>query len=244
MMMRHIARGLFLSAALAYCIGCDLPGRPRGGPEVPRPDEVKGFDQLYAQNCAGCHGANGEQGAATDLANPEYEAWIDDASLRSAIAQGEPGSLMPAFALAHGGTLTEAQIDVLARGLRSRWGKAGAFGGASPPPYRASGPGVEGDGAAVYQSACARCHGATAQQPGTAGSILDPSFLALVNAQSLRTAIVAGRPDIGQPDWRNDIPGRALTDAEVTNVTAWLLRQSPTFSANKSAGASSAGGHP
>ena len=40
-------------------------------------------------------------------------------------------------------------------------------------------------GKAVYAMACARCHGASAQQPGKAGSILDGSFLALINEQTI-----------------------------------------------------------
>ena len=237
-MLRRILAGLLLSVAAPWIVGCDLPGRPQAGPEVPRPDEVHSFDALYRQNCAGCHGADGQQGSATNLANPIYEAWIDDDSLRRAIAEGEKGSLMPAFALNRGGTLTASQIDVLVRGLRTKWAKPNAFGSTTPPPYRAQAPGVASQGAAVYQSACARCHGATPQQPGAAGSILDPSFLSLVTAQGLRTTIVAGRPDIGHPDWRNDIPGHALTDAEVTDVTAWLLSQSSDHPAtgSKSAG--------
>ena len=67
----------------------------------------------------------------------------------------------------------------------------------------------------------------TAQHPGSAGSILDGSFLALINEQTVRTTIVAGRPDIGEPDWRNHIPGRAMTDDEITNVSAWLIAQRP-----------------
>ena len=39
--------------------------------------------------------------------------------------------------------------------------------------------------------------------------------------------MVAGRPDRGQPDWRNDIPGHPLTEAQVTDVTAWMLAQRP-----------------
>ena len=46
-----------------------------------------------------------------------------------------------------------------------------------------------------------------AQDRGSAGSILDGSFLALINEQTVRTTIIAGRPDIGDPDWRNHIPG-------------------------------------
>ena len=75
----------------------------------------------------------------------------------------------------------------------------------------------------VYAIACARCHGPSAQQPGKAGSILDGSFLALINEQTVRTTVIAGRPDIGEPDWRGHIPGRAMTDDEITDVSAWLM---------------------
>ena len=67
----------------------------------------------------------------------------------------------------------------------------------------------------------------SAQEPGKAGSILDGSFLALINEQTLRTTVIAGRPDIGEPDWRGHIPGRAMTDDEVTDVCAWLMAQRP-----------------
>lgn len=215
-----------LAASLA---GCDLPGRPKAGPEVPRPEAVMSFDKLYGENCAGCHGANGQDGAATDLANPEYQALIDDASLRDVIANGEKGSLMPGFSKESGGMLTEAQIDALVHGIRARWRKADALGGATLPPYKAARPGDASKGAEVYAVACASCHGATAQQPGKAGSILDGSFLALINAQTVRSTIIAGRPDIGEPDWRGHIAGRAMTDDEITDVTAWLLAQRPAL---------------
>ena len=185
------------------------------------------FEPLYRQNCAGCHGVAGQNGSATNLSNPEYQGWIDDASLRAVIANGEKGSLMPAFAMSKGGTLTDAQVDVLVKGMRQKWSRSDAFNGATPPPYHPSTDGLSSAGQAVYSQACARCHGATVEQPGTAGSILASSFLALMNAQTLRTTIVAGRPDIGQPDWRHDIEGRELTDAEVTNVTSYLLAQTP-----------------
>ena len=205
--------------------GCNLPGKPKAGPEVPRPEEVLSFDKLYGANCAGCHGADGQNGAATNLANPEYQALIDDASLREVIARGEKGTLMPAFAQENGGMLTNRQIDALVQGIRGDWRKQDAFGGETPPPYKAAHAGDPAKGQTVYAIACARCHGVSAQQTGKAGSILDGSFLALINEQKLRTTVIAGRPDIGEPDWRRHIPGRAMTDDEVTNVIAWLILQ-------------------
>jgi cytochrome c oxidase cbb3-type subunit 3 len=214
--------GALVLVALA---GCNLPGRPKAGPEVPRPEEVLAFETLYRANCAGCHGENGQNGAATNLANPEYQALIDDASLREVIAKGERDTLMPAFAQENGGMLTDGQIDALVQGIRGSWRKENAFGGETPPPYKAAYAGDAAKGQAVYAIACARCHGVSAQQPGKAGSILDGSFLALINEQTLRTTVIAGRPDIGEPDWLGHIPGRAMTDDEVTNVIAWLMSQ-------------------
>jgi cytochrome c oxidase cbb3-type subunit 3/ubiquinol-cytochrome c reductase cytochrome c subunit len=189
---------------------------------------VKSFDTLYGENCAGCHGKNGDNGAATNLANPQYQALIDDASLRDVIANGEKASLMPGFSLKSGGPLTDAQIDAIVQGMRSRWKKDNALAGQNPPPYKAAHPGDTSKGQAVYTAACARCHGESAQHPGSAGNILDGSFLALINEQTVRTTVIAGRPDIGEPDWRNHIPGRAMTDDEITDVSAWLIAQRPS----------------
>ena len=207
--------------------GCNLPGKPKPGPEVPRPETVMSFENLYGDNCAGCHGAKGENGSATNLANPEYQALVDDATLRDLIAKGEKGTLMPGFAIESGGVLTDQQIDALVQGMRARWRKGDVFGGETPPPYKATRAGDVAKGQTVYMQACARCHGDSRQHPGKAGTILDGSFLTLINDQTIRTTIIAGRPDIGEPDWRGHIQGRAMTDDEVTNVTAWVMAQKP-----------------
>jgi cytochrome c oxidase cbb3-type subunit 3/ubiquinol-cytochrome c reductase cytochrome c subunit len=212
---------------LLLLAGCHLPGRPKPGEEVPRPEAVMSFDKLYGQNCAGCHGVDGQNGQAMNLANPIYEALVDDATLRDVIANGEKGTLMPGFEQSAGGSLTDTQVNAIVSGMRARWSKANVLEGQNAPPYKAAQIGNVADGKRVYGMACARCHGATAQQPGAAGSILDGSFLALVNAQTIRTTVIAGRPDIGQPDWRGDVPGHPLTDSDISDVTAWLLSQRP-----------------
>ena len=75
-----------LAALLAVPVtGCrHLSGYPP--PAVKPPQDVLNFNTLYSANCAACHGKNGQDGPATDLANPEYEALVDDASLRKAIS--------------------------------------------------------------------------------------------------------------------------------------------------------------
>lgn len=211
-------------SALAGCVlllaimGCShLPGAPKPGVEVPRPDAIMNFADLYHQNCAGCHGNYGMNGAAFDLANSTYLNWIDDATLRKIIADGETDVQMPAFGRSAGGFLTDAQIDALIHGMRTEWPAADEKPqGQTPPPYTTALKGDVARGEQVYQSACARCHRESTQ------SITSPTYLSLVNDQTLRTLIIAGRPDIGQPDWEADIPGHPLTDQQVTDVVAWL----------------------
>jgi cytochrome c oxidase cbb3-type subunit III len=226
------ARLLRSSLMLLSCfavLGCQqLPGRPKPGPEVPRPDSVTDFATLYRQNCSACHGAQGMNGPSYPLANPEYQALVDEQLLHHVVANGEPGTLMPAFAISAGGSLTDQQVDALVQGMRATWYKSGTLAGANPPPYHAAATPDTSHGAQVYATYCASCHG-VAGQPGKskAGSITEPAFLSLMSDQVLRTVIIAGRPDIGQPDWRNALPGHPMSDQQVTDVVGWLSSQRP-----------------
>src|SRR5665213_34458 len=218
---------LFCALSLV-CIGCtDAPGYPARGPEVPRPDQVMEFAALYKQNCAGCHGDKGKNGAAISLDNPVYLAVAGETNVRQVTAKGVAGTLMPAFAKSAGGTLTDQQIDSLVRGILA-WSRPDVLGG-SPPSYAASAKGDPTQGLKAFAEFCAHCHGADGKGAKDApGSIVDPSYLALVSDQSLRSTIIAGRPDQGMPDWRSDISGsgsRATTDQEITGVVAWLAAQ-------------------
>jgi cytochrome c oxidase cbb3-type subunit 3 len=225
MMRRQTAR--LMLVGLVALTGCHAPGRPQPDDVVPRPEAVMSFDKLYAQNCAGCHGVDGQNGAATNLANPVYQALVDDATLRDVIANGEKDTLMPAFGVNAGGSLTDAQINAIVSGMRARWSKGDVLAGQNAPPYKASEGGNAEDGKRVYAMACAKCHGVVGQKAGSGGSILDGSFLALVNPQMIRTTVIAGRPDLGHPDWRGYVQGHPLTDSDVSDVTAWLMSQRP-----------------
>jgi cytochrome c oxidase cbb3-type subunit III len=236
-----MARLLLTLVSCVAVVGCgQLPGRPKPGPEVPRPDSIVDFATLYSQNCSACHGAQGMNGPSYPLANPTYQAMVDEQVLHQTVANGLPGTLMPAFAISAGGSLTDQQVDALVHGMRTAWYKPGTPDGAPPPPYKASMTVNSAHGQQVYMSSCASCHGQGAGAPNTgiegkAGSILDPAFLSLVSDQTLRTVVIAGRPDIGQPDWRNVQPGHPMSDQDVTDVVGWLSSQRAAQQA-KSAG--------
>ena len=122
--------------ALGLVLGCDrVPGKPT---EAQRPllaSQVSNFDELYGHSCAGCHGGDGQLGAARPLRDPLYLALLRPDTLRQIIAQGVPGTTMPAFSERSGGGLTDKQIDILIDGMQTRWGRPQAFTSVTLPPY-------------------------------------------------------------------------------------------------------------
>jgi len=216
--MRFSAQ-LILACLAALGTGCEhAPGYPPA--PVARPSQISDFATLYGQNCSACHGANGQNGPAIDLANPEYQALVDDATLRKWISGGMPGTEMPAFAQSEGGMLTDAQVGALIAGMRERWSHPSVFAAATPPPYAQTGKGDARSGEQTYQERCSSCHAASHQQ------ITSPDYLVLVGDQALRSIIIAGRPDIGQPDWGHlGSGGKAappLSPQDVDNIVAYL----------------------
>ena len=188
-------------------------GEPDDAAELMRPQEVLSFDRLYNQNCSACHGVDGSGGPALDLANPTYQVLIDDQSLERSITAGIPGTQMPAFGESSGGFLTPAQVHALATGMRQRWSAAGADH--NMPSYLAASTGVVDRGEQVYQHRCLSCH------QGRKQTISDPAYLALMNDQSLRTIVIAGRPDLGHPDWKHGASG-PLMEQDVSDIVAYL----------------------
>lgn len=230
----HLSRlrsAFILSAICLAALGCDrIPGRPGPDPEVVRPEQVLDFPTLYKQNCAACHGVTGKDGAALPLDNPVYLAISGEDNIHRIIANGVNGKLMPGFSKSVGGYLTDQQISVLARGIMETWGKPNVLDGQNPPPYAATQQGDLARGQQAFATSCARCHGANGEgsQNGKykQGSIVDPSYLALISDQGLRSIVLVGLPDRHMPDWRGeataDHPAQPLTDQQITDIVAWL----------------------
>jgi len=163
------------------------------------------------------------------LADPEYLAIIDEAAMRRVIANGVPGTPMSAFAQSAGGMLTDQQVDVITQQIRSRWSRPGILEGANPPSYAAKSRGDIRAGEAVYTTYCESCHGRAGQGTPKGSAITDGSFLALISDQGLRTTVIVGRPELRAPDWRGNVPGKPMSDQEVTDVVAWLASRRAQF---------------
>jgi cytochrome c oxidase cbb3-type subunit III len=188
---------------------------------APNANQNEEFRTLFADNCAACHGEEGKGAAAIALNDAVYLAIADDAVIRNAIINGGAGTASPAFGQAAGGLLKDEQIAVLVKGIRA-WARPEASNGVQLPHYAAERTGDAARGGKDYQIFCVSCHGADGTGTKLAGSIVDPSFLALASNQDLRTIVIVGRPELGAPDWRNDVPGQPMSDEQITDVVAWL----------------------
>jgi mono/diheme cytochrome c family protein len=235
--LRYLVASALATALLS---ACGAPhGRPGNGSEPASPSEVMDFATLYSENCAGCHGTQGKGGAASALADPVYLAVIDDKTMRTVIATGVKQTSMPAFGANAGGLLTDKQIDVIANGIRSQWCKEGVLDGANPPSYTARTAGDVQRGETAYRTYCESCHGEDGKGGPKASAITNDSFLALISDQGLRTTVIAGRRELGAPDWRGNVPGKPMSDQEVTDVVGWLASHrvknpgQPYFTSNK-----------
>jgi len=214
--------------AMFAVTSCDAPGRQAVETAAIRPADIVDFHLLYSRNCSGCHGANGQGALTVGIGRPVYLAIADDATIHETIERGRPGTPMPAFAQKAGGMLTDNQIDILVHGIRS-WSSPAAFANAKPPAYAAPDPGDAERGHHLFTASCASCHGPEGRG---ARAIAEPSYLALVSDQHLRTVIIVGMPNLGMPDWRSH--SKPLTNADVGDLVAWLGAQREPLSAQVS----------
>jgi mono/diheme cytochrome c family protein len=189
-------------------------GEPDPAKKWKPPEDVIDFTTLYSQNCIACHGAGKTAAAAIAMDNQTYLNLIPAAVLRNAITNGVKGTRMPGFGEAEGGGLTEKQIDILVNGILA-WKKPLDTTTGALPAYSAP-LGNPVNGQVLFSQSFEK------DRP-PAETYLNPAFLGLVSDQYLRTLVIVGIPELGYPDYRGFIPGRALTDQEVSDVTAWLV---------------------
>ena len=233
----------WLVAVAAVAGGCNLPGVPNKADRPVPANKVVDFNVLYAARCAGCHGDDGKLGPAPPLNDAIFLAIVPDEELLRVVREGRNVSPahktpMPGFDHKSGGPLTDAQVNVLAEGIKKRWQDSTTIPTqlSSLPTYfadKAADAGNKEEGTRVFARACAGCHGDDGKghkdgKPLRSGAVNDPAFLALISDQELRRIIISGRPDLGMPSYA-DKTGRpdgfrALTSAEIDHLAA-LLRQ-------------------
>jgi mono/diheme cytochrome c family protein/rhodanese-related sulfurtransferase len=192
-------------------------GRPvdAGDPRVARGGE------LYAKYCALCHGPNGEGYAADNapsLISDTFLASANDGFLYGSIDRGRPGTPMAAYGQRLGGPLTEHQIRELIAWIRRN--------GPTPKPLAATHS--HGDvkrGLAVWNQACAECHG-TPTERKTAPHLSNPVFLSLASDAFIRHAILEGRTNTKMVPFKGVLDDAAIDDV-IALIRSWAPAKEP-----------------
>lgn len=176
---------------------------------------------VYAANCAGCHGAEGEGTAiAPALNDATLRQEKTDAELQRIITSGVPGTLMAGWNQA----LTEPDLTNLVALIRY-WDEipAGLIPQPELPPIASTEAEVIAAGEKLYTIACSNCHGSDGQGTRMAPALNTQSFLAETNDQAIKAIISQGVPDTRMPAW-----GGRLTDEQLNSLVSFIRAWEPT----------------
>ncbi|GAB4479119.1 MAG: hypothetical protein Kow0088_19670 [Anaerolineales bacterium] len=196
--------------------------------QTPPDDQVEIGRALYGENCAVCHGLDGQGRVGAQLAK-DWPSLRPDRVIASVIANGIPGSAMPAWSQANGGPLQDDQIEAIVAYILT-W-ESGAprllppTPTTVPRPPLTPPPDVQGDpnrGATLYDQNCAVCHGANLE--GRIGATLAKNWPSIRPDQSIRSVIAKGIKGSAMPAW-SQANGGPLSETEIDDLVAFLLTQ-------------------
>lgn len=197
------------------------------------PEQIELGERLYAENCAVCHGDDGQGRVGATLAK-DWPSIRPDLLVKATIENGIPGSPMPAWSLASGGPLAQEEIDAIVAYILT-WQTGGPVSSpptptAFPRPAMTALPNVEGDpnnGAVLYDKNCAVCHGPEGK--GRVGANLSKDWSAIRPDLSIKSTISNGIPGSVMPAW-SQANGGPLAENEINDLVAFLLALSETGS--------------
>jgi mono/diheme cytochrome c family protein len=181
---------------------------------------------LYNQNCAICHGVDGQGRVGATLAQ-DWPSIRPALTIASTIANGIGGSAMPAWSQAKGGPLSDEEIAAIVTYILS-WQTSGvpnmtpAPTATAVPPITPV-PGVEGDpnaGAVLFAQNCAACHGDKGQ--GRIGATLAQDWPGVRPDLAVKGTISNGVDGSAMPAW-SQANGGPLSEAEINNLVAFIM---------------------
>ena len=210
---RYVIVGLLLTLAIGVAFQAYLLGEPARIARVEAADRqlaVETGGAIYQEDCAACHGEQGQGQVGPALNSKELLQTTADEVLSGLIRTGVPGTVMPAWGQAFGGPLTDEQVSQVVASIR-------AWEPAAPEIVPVS---VEPDpvrGATIFAETCFICHGENGAGTERAPRLNDPATLRDFDDTWYRNTISHGRPAQGMPTW-----GTVLSPAQIDDVVALI----------------------
>lgn len=166
--------------------------------------------EIFNEQCAACHGVQGEGGVGPALNDRDLLKSTHDDVFFSIIRSGVPGTQMPAWSVDFGGPLTDEDVRDVVAFMRAWEPTAPVIEEIilEPDPSR---------GALLFSSTCEICHGVEGSGTDIAPAINDPDRLALLDDEWYRGVIQNGRPAKGMPTW-----GTVLSPFQIEDLVALI----------------------
>lgn len=165
---------------------------------------------LYEENCAMCHGKDGEGVDGPALNDSNLLTKTADTTIFSVIGSGVPNTEMPAWSQQHGGPFTDQQINQIVTFVRD-W-EANA-----PDRQAIAMMGDPVNGLVIFSGTCTICHGESGSGTEIAPALNDSARLSQFDDEWLVETISEGRPSKGIPTW-----GTVLSPTQVRDLVALL----------------------
>ena len=226
MKSRYRTSHFIIGLVLLLCTLAFTPVLAEVYAQSPDQDQLERGARLYADNCAVCHGTEGEGRVGVTLAK-DWPSIRPDIQVRRTIEDGIDNSPMVAWSQKNGGPLSDEDIDALVAYILS-W-ETGGFrtipATTTTVPREVITPvsGVEGDpnqGAVLYDQNCAVCHGVDGQ--GRIGATLAKSWPAIRPDLRIKTTISEGIENSAMPAWSQE-KGGPLQEREIDDITSFVL---------------------
>ena len=168
-------------------------------------------ETIYRANCVMCHGRDGAGDLAISLSTPEFLTLVNDGYLYTTIAEGRPGTGMPAWR-----HLSNEDVASVIRYLRT-WQK----GPSRLVPAKIPG-GDAWVGRILYADNCSKCHGEDAEG-GVGPQLNNPVFLASATDGMLLEWIGFGKVGTPMLGFRKEEQGISeLSERQLRDVVAYL----------------------
>ncbi len=189
-------------------------------------------ERVYAENCASCHGEQGEGASGPQLANPAFLDTVSDGFLEATIVLGRTGTAMQA--MTHGseglGQLDTEDVQDLVAFMRS-WEQ--------PRTWRVTrrvtdvSPTAVEEGEHAYGQYCGGCHGGDGLGSGEgdgsfAPALNNPEFLAAATDGFLLATIARGRAGTAMRPFGEGSGGIAeLSSETISNIVSFIRSWQP-----------------
>jgi mono/diheme cytochrome c family protein len=215
-----------IASIFVFLVSAIIWAFPVHAQEVVDEEKLELGSRLYAENCAVCHGADG-QGRVGATLNQDWPSIRPDLRIQETIANGVSGTPMVAWSTENGGPLSGEEIDALVYFILN-WETGGPiriYPTLTPfvLPALTAPPGIAGDpteGANLYLQNCAVCHGENGE--GRIGATLARDWPSIRPDLRVKSVIVDGVEGSPMPAWSQE-NGGPLTEEEIDNIVAYVL---------------------